>query len=269
VALAVSLVFVCALAVGVATAPGTSATPNASGQRIPGSFPGGRYFNVPCGFSHRNNDDPIVFPGAPGKSHNHTFIGNRQVDAGTTPDELVDGSSSCDESDSSTYWVPTLYDGLEPVTPFAGLIYYIRHTDEPLQTPPAGLKLVAGNAKAKRPQAKDYASWSCGGASNVRYPSVPVCGQNSAVILNVRFPNCWNGKTLDSADHKRHMAYSTAGACPSTHPVPLPTIALVLMYPTTSKHARPSSGKFAVHGDFMNGWNQKTLAYLVAGLNPR
>ena len=32
-------------------------------------FPGGRYFVIGCGFSHFNNDDPIVFPGQPGKAH--------------------------------------------------------------------------------------------------------------------------------------------------------------------------------------------------------
>ena len=29
-----------------------------------------------CKVSHHRNDDPIVFPGLPGASHNHTFLGN-------------------------------------------------------------------------------------------------------------------------------------------------------------------------------------------------
>src|SRR5438034_2889321 len=37
-----------------------------------------------CRFSHRNTDDPIVFPGQPGKSHDHTFIGNDSTDAFST-----------------------------------------------------------------------------------------------------------------------------------------------------------------------------------------
>jgi len=65
-------------------------------------FPGGSYFVVGCGFSHMNNDDPIVFPGKPGASHNHTFIGNRAVDAATTPASLLGGDSSCpDVGDAS------------------------------------------------------------------------------------------------------------------------------------------------------------------------
>ena len=86
-------------------------------------------------------------------------------------------------------------------------------------------------------------------------------------MFNVRFPNCWNGTTMDSANHKSHMAYSAAGMCPASHPVRLPTIAIVLIYSPTSRYARPSSGKFAGHADFMNGWDQKVLARLVSGLN--
>jgi len=230
-------------------------------------FPGGRYFNISCGFSHRNNDDPIVFPGAPGRSHNHTYIGNRTVDASSTPESLVDGPSSCSDLDSSTYWVPTLYEALEPVTPLGALVYYTRHTSGPVVSFPAGLKMVAGDASARRPQPKGIVSWSCGGGSGKRFSVVPSCPESSALVLNVRFPNCWNGKTTDSADHRRHMAYSRAGECPQSHPVRLPTLALVLIYPPTSAHAQLASGKYGLHGDFMNGWNQQVLAPLVSGLN--
>jgi Domain of unknown function (DUF1996) len=86
--------------------------------------------------------------------------------------------------------------------------------------------------------------------------------------LNVRFPNCWSGKTTDSANHRRHMAYSTAAAeCPATHPVRIPTITIVLLYPPLPKGAKPSSGTFAAHADFMNGWEQDALERLTAGLN--
>ena len=231
------------------------------------AFPGGPYFNVACGFSHRNNDDPIVFPGAPGRSHNHTYIGNRLVDASSTPASLQDGPSTCEESDSSTYWVPTLYEGIEAITPLAAVVYYTRHTSGPVVSLPPGLKMVAGNASARRPQAKGTVSWSCGGAASKRFRAVPACREESALVFNVRFPNCWNGKTTDSANHKSHMAYSVAGACPTAHPVRLPTIALVLIYSPTSKLAQPASGKFAAHADFMNGWDQQVLARLVSGLN--
>jgi Domain of unknown function (DUF1996) len=33
-----------------------------------------------CPFSHTSTDDPIVYPGQPGRSHAHTFFGNRSFD---------------------------------------------------------------------------------------------------------------------------------------------------------------------------------------------
>lgn len=250
----------------LAISPPAAGSPAAITQAR-GAFPGGPHFVLSCGFSHRNNDDPIVFPGEPGRSHNHTFIGNRSVDAASTPASLQEGASTCEESDSSTYWVPTLYEGIEPITPLAAIVYYTRHTSGSVVPLPPGLKIVAGNASATRPQAKDTVSWSCGGAAGKRFTTVPVCSETSALVFNVRFPNCWNGKATDSANHKSHMAYSAAGICPTSHPVRLPTISLVLIYSSTSRHARPSSGKFAAHADFMNGWDQKLLARLVSGLN--
>ena len=45
--------------------------------------------------------------------------------------------------------------------------------------------------------------------------------------MQVFFPTCWNNKTLDSPDHRSHMAYPSVyngGDCPPTHPVRLPAI---------------------------------------------
>jgi hypothetical protein len=244
-----------------------SATPASALQRVAVSFPGGPYFNVACGFSHRNNDDPILFPGEPGRSHNHTYIGNVQVDASTTPESLKDGDSSCGELDSSTYWVPTLFEGVDAQPPLAAVVYYTRHTTGPVASLPPGLRMVAGDANAKRPQSKGIVSWSCGGGASKKFSTVVACAASSVLVFNLRFPNCWNGRTTDSPDHKRHMAYSTRGACPDSHPVRLPTITVLLLYSPTSKFARPASGKFGAHGDFMNGWDQSLLARLVSGLN--
>jgi Domain of unknown function (DUF1996) len=244
--------------------------PDAASRPAARNFPGGPYFTVVCGFSHRNNDDPILFPGKPGRSHNHTFIGNRVVDASTTAASLRDGTTTCDlDLDSSTYWVPTVYVGREPVTPLAAVVYYTNRTSGSVVAPPAGLKMLAGNPFAKRPQAKGIASWSCGGVGGTpRFAAISACAQDDALELNVLFPNCWNGRQTDSANHKRHMAYSSpAGRCPASHPVRLPTITLVLLYPPIPRGAQPSSGKFSAHADFINGWDQNELARLVAGLN--
>jgi Domain of unknown function (DUF1996) len=245
-----------------------SARPETKQFATADSFPGGRYFNLICGFSHRNNDDPIVFPGEAGRSHNHTYIGNREVDASTTSAKLLGGVTTCDEeADGSTYWVPTLFDALDPAHLLAAVVYYTRHTTAPIVALPAGLKMVAGDAAARRAQSKNVVSWSCGGGAGKRLVFVPQCAEDNALAYTIRFPNCWNGRTTDSPDHRRHMAYSSAGACPKSHPVGVPTITLVLLYKPTTRHARLASGTFGLHADFMNGWDQDVLSRLVAPLN--
>jgi Domain of unknown function (DUF1996) len=234
-----------------------------------GSFPGGPHFVLSCGFSHRNNDDAIVFPGHPGHSHNHTYIGNFSVDSGTTPTSLLGGRTSCEfEADSSAYWAPTLYAGRRAVIPIAGFVYYVKRTSTDVAPHPAGLKMIAGNAAARRPQRKEIAAWSCGElGGRPRFAVIPSCARNYLVQVQITFPNCWNGTTSDSPDHRRHMAYASAGRCPVSHPVALPTVVLILLYPELSGRAEVASGRFGIHADFMNGWDQATLGELVAELN--
>lgn len=233
-------------------------------------FPGGSYFVVGCGFSHMNNDDPIVFPGKPGASHNHTFIGNRAVDAATTPASLLGGDSSCpDVGDASAYWVPTLFSGGRAVKPLVGVGYYVRKTLEPVRVFPPGLKMIAGNSNARRPQSLSVVGWGCGGVgAPLRSTSVPSCPSDQALHLRATFPNCWNGRDVDSVDHQRHVAYAVGGTCPRSHPVALPTLVLIFLYPSTDL-VRPlqASGRFGAHADFVNGWDQETLEALVAALN--
>ena len=64
------------------------------------------------------------------------------------------------------------------------------------------------------------------------------------------------------------MAYAVGGTCPRTHPVALPSLVLIFLYPSTGL-VRPlqASGRFGAHADFVNGWDQEQLEALVAALN--
>lgn len=261
--LSAALLTVAATALASANSP---TSPSAPAQLAP-SFPGGPYFAIACSFSHRNNDDPIVFPRQPGRSHNHTYVGNRSVDASSTPSSLVGGRTSCEsDADSSAYWMPTLFDGRDAVHPLTAIVYYTNRMREPLTAPPAGLVMIAGNAAAGRRQPKGIVAWSCGAVGGKpRYYTIPACRQDRLLQFQATFPNCWNGRTLDSADHRSHMRYASRGQCPATHPVPLPTISLIVLYPPVSpRTAQLSSGRWSLHADFMNGWDQDELARLVA-----
>jgi hypothetical protein len=230
------------------------------------NFPNGPYYAIGCAFSHRNNDDAVVFPGQPGKSHSHTYIGNRSVTAATTPASLVGGRSTCEsEFDSSAYWMPTLFVGQDDITPLTSIVYYVNRSRERIAAPPKGLVMVAGNADAKSRQPKGIASWSCGAVGGKpRFHTIPACTEDQMLQLQVTFPNCWDGRRLDSADHKQHMKYAARGLCPASHAVALPQLILIVLYPPVPLGSQVASGRFGAHADFMNGWDQAELERLVA-----
>jgi uncharacterized protein DUF1996 len=224
-----------------------------------------------CFFSHRRPDDPIVFPGRAGASHDHSFVGNTTTEASSTLRSLVAGATTCRRAgDTAAYWVPTLVRDGQPVNPEGATIYYRRRTLEPVQSFPRGLKVVAGDARATGPQNLRVTYWNCGVLGGVP-PSatVPTCpnARRAGLRLHVNFPNCWDGRRLDSADHASHMAYSMRGRCPATHPVAVPAISLIFRYPVAGGPGilLASGGQYSSHADFFNAWDQGVLASLVEG----
>lgn len=269
-ALARRLVLAALALAAAATAAATTQFALAAKAPRPAALTDGKYFLAVCSATHRNNDDPIALPGLPGKSHNHTYVGNRSTNAFSTPESLLASapSTSCQPTaDASAYWFPTLYTHNRVALPLVTIVYYVRRTAavEPI---PAGLRMIAGNARAKRPQSADVAAWTCGapvpGAH--RYPYVPKCSVTRGLNLLVTFPDCWDGRRLDSPDHKRHMAYSSKRRCPATHPIALPAVKVLAVYPAV-RGPRLASGRFSAHADFMNGWDETFLSDRVRGLN--
>ncbi|MET7396100.1 DUF1996 domain-containing protein [Dactylosporangium sp. NPDC005572] len=245
---------------GGATTPPTTIPPNV--VRV-------AEFLADCPFSHRLPDDPIVFPGLAGASHMHSFFGSTVTNANTTVNDLANGPSNCNPAvDRSSYWVPTLYKDNVPVEPVITTFYYlgegvsdaVREQTQPL---PFGLRIVAGNAKATAPDATTISRWSClhhneAGAGK----DFINCPADSMLESYLDFPQCWNGRDLDSADHKSHMAYPVNNACPSTHPVHVPKLRQVLRYPVNGDPARirlSSGAGFTMHGDFFNAWPQAEM----------
>jgi hypothetical protein len=226
-------------------------------------------FRVRCGFSHRNQDDPIVYPGRPGRSHDHTFFGNRLTNALSTPSSLrAKGETTCtDRADRSAYWAPTLYVAGRAVEPLALTATHTRRTVRPVHPFPARLKVIAGDAYARTAQSRRVTSWSCAVTPAARSSAIPSCPgtRYGALRLQVSFPDCWDGKRLDSADHKSHMAYSSRGACPRSHPVAVPALSLVVHYPVPGGRDAElaSGGQFSGHADFVNAWDQAALASWV------
>ncbi|AGP59807.1 DUF1996 domain-containing protein [Streptomyces rapamycinicus] len=231
-------------------------------------------FVAECPFTHRLPDDPIVFPGLPGASHMHSFFGNDSTNAHTDLAALKRGRTSCSPTtDLSSYWTPTLYAGGKEVEPTGTTFYYLGEgvredviaTIKPL---PQGLRIVAGNAKATGVgDPTSIARWSCLHHGEVNPSKGFVnCPSDSMLESYLDFPQCWNGKDLDSPDHKSHMAYPVGGQCPATHPVAVPKLRQVLRYPVNGDPARlklASGAGYTMHGDFFNAWPEDEMARRV------
>lgn len=264
--LAVALVVLAAAAAAAAlAAPGQPAGPG------PGASPFlGVNFVSTCRFSHRAPDDPIIFPGQAGKSHDHSFVGNTSTSADSTLESLLAAGTTCQRpGDTAAYWVPTLFSDGDAVEPLGATIYYRRRTIEPVTAFPTGLVMIAGDSKAQSAQSLRVTFWSCGAEAPLppssEPPTCPGAGRGAGLRLHVTFPNCWDGERLDSADHKSHMAYATRARCPASHPVEVPALSLIVRYPIAGGDdlELASGGVHSGHGDFFNAWNQAALQRLV------
>ena len=122
--------------------------------------------------------------------------------------------------------------GQNDVVPFAAIVYYVNRSREHIAAPPKGLMMVAGNSAARTRQPKGVVAWTCGAVGGTpRYATIPACREDQMLQLQATFPNCWDGRRLDSADHKQHLRYAKQGRCPSSHPVAMPQIILIVLYP--------------------------------------
>ncbi len=230
---------------------------------------GASEFRVTCASSHRAGDDPIVFPGQAGVSHVHEFFGNRSTNANSTTTSLKAATTNCNPvADLSAYWVPTVYKNGQPVAPESVTVYYQGiHDMAQAKAPPQGLRYVVGNSKAASPAENPAARWSC----TTQSPSSPNfmnCPAGTKLETYLDFPTCWDGRNLDSANHRDHVVF-WAGSCPSTHPVVLPRVELLITYPvnggglslggTVNGVNTTNAPGYTFHGDFMNAWDPNEL----------
>jgi hypothetical protein len=233
-------------------------------------------FRAACEYSHFSYDDPIVYPGQVGRAHLHMFFGNTRTNVNTTTESLVNsGGATCSgfELNRSAYWTPALLDGKgNVVVPDEIILYYKTKVPSVTQAMPQGLKMIAGNTGTGSFTANQYLEWTCGG-SGAAYGStnrIPDCG-GDIINATIMFPNCWDGRNLDSANHTSHLAYAgEANPCPGSHPVRLPQISILLYYPGTSSvqgwhlasdrhngaNATPGS---TLHADWWGGWNNEAM----------
>ncbi|MFD7919263.1 DUF1996 domain-containing protein [Streptomyces sp. NPDC059740] len=260
------------------------ADPPVTGVKPSDATPPHRYFHefqANCNFTHAAPDDPIVYPGQPGASHNHTFMGNTTTAADSTTASLSAGESVCKAPDDlSAYWVPTVFNGDKPVYPVGPQTIYYKAgvTDYTSVRPfPKGLRYVVGSPMQTRDEFRNLKGWvegwECGNSyGNIDFPAT--CPSTPDTQLNIRLqaPSCWDGIHLDTPDHKSHMAYPVVkpgtndNVCPADHPVAVPMVEFKMAFPVNgdmSKVRLASGASYTFHYDFFNAWDDPTLKALV------
>jgi hypothetical protein len=247
-------------------------------------------FRTSCEYSHMAYDDPIVYPGQPGKSHLHTFFGNTLTDASSTALSIATtGNSTCRGGtvNRTAYWVPSLIDTADgtPVKPLTGNFYYkTGYNNIPkasFRALPQGLRMIAGDPKNATPSGSfGFKCITPSGVETMSGKSIQNCAVGDILIAEVWFPQCWDGVNLDSPDHKSHMSYLTSAlVCPSTHPVAVPQITFNIEFQVATRDQalrwRLSSdaydskvaGGYSMHGDWFNGWKKDIMDAWVRGCN--
>lgn len=248
-------------------------------------------FRIICDFSHALMDDPIVHPRERGGAHHHFFFGNTRTDAFSTTKSLMStGGSTCQGQslNRSAYWIPAVYnsDGQARI-PDDINIYYKHESDEPansLRDLPTGLRMIAGNAMGNSDESTGDVFWRCRSwPYNDNFPNskgLPSCDAGDKLLMNISFPNCWDGKRLSSKDQS-HMAYSryvydeqtgrSNSLCPATHPAHLPRITYLFQWNHENEssnawylasdrhHGRDAVPGTTLHGDWWNGWKESVV----------
>jgi hypothetical protein len=237
-------------------------------ERAPGSF------RVECELVRQQRVDPIVSFGEP-SHHVHDLFGNTSLVSTSTRKSLLAGMTNCTaKGDRSGYWSPSL---VSPrgrlVEPERAVFYYRNRPVEYRRTAPIprGLRMVAGGSFPD-------AYWTCTGDSDgafaSRRPTIPDCGKDGKIKLHVLFPQCWDGKDLDSPDHRAHVAYgiddegsadgTDALRCPASHPVKIPQLDFRVLYDVgDGSRYRLSDGHELPHADFLDAWVTKDIDQLV------
>jgi Domain of unknown function (DUF1996) len=88
----------------------------------------------------------------------------------------------------------------------------------------------------------------------------------SGLRLEIQFPSCWNGKDIDSPNHKDHVKFPNllkTGECPEGFNVRLPVLFYETIYAVADfvkydgnyvlSNGDPTG--YGYHGDFINGWD--------------
>lgn len=254
-------------------------------------------FRSECGRNEigiRNSDNVITSPGQGGGAHHvHDYVGNVSTSAFSTDESLAAADTTCRAGDRSAYYWPVLrlldgssepdHHGIDAhnvgrvVTPNSVLLEFRGNPVSNVVAMPQFLRVVTGNARglSSGGVATERVQWSCSGErDHVASRQYPMCPNGQQVVRVFDFPSCWNGRTVDSPNHRAHVVFPAAdGACPAgTFPVPQLHIELSYVVPDGVRYAIDSfpdehRSPISDHGDFINVMPNALMAEAAECIN--
>ncbi|KAJ2918466.1 hypothetical protein MD484_g1941, partial [Candolleomyces efflorescens] len=243
--------------------------------------------------------DPIVNPGEV-SGHTHIVFGGSNFGFSVTTQKLVE--SECTSvpiaEDKSNYWAPLLYfqwaNGSFTSVDGGAVAYYL-FPDKPGTTTafPPDFRMLSGSPRKRTYDPNDYAQQAIDflcldfNGQTTKHTSLPPKVCPSGIRSQVNFPSCWDGKNLDSPDHKSHVAFRSGGpdkgdCTDPKYPVSIPRIFLEIYWNTGTFDKVRDQAKnpnqpfvfaygdetgYGNHADFYNGWESGVLQRAVDGCN--
>ncbi|KAF8519603.1 hypothetical protein BU17DRAFT_89721 [Hysterangium stoloniferum] len=245
--------------------------------------------------------DPIVSPGAI-SSHTHIITGGSDFGATVTTAQLRQSrcTSTPIAQDKSNYWTESMYFQWKngSFTSSANILnltttssYYLYPSNVPAGTVtafPDDFRMISGdptlrtyNASSFAQQAISFLCLDFNGAST-KHTGLPVgVSCPSGIRAQINFPSCWDGKNVDSANHKSHVAFPSggpdSGSCSDPKfPVTLPRIFIEVYWGTNNFNAQEAMNPqqpfvlaqgdgtgYGHHADYFNGWAPGVLQNVV------
>ncbi|WIX97635.1 DUF1996 domain-containing protein [Amycolatopsis mongoliensis] len=196
---------------------------------------------------------------------------NQSSSAAAPPAEELGGPQGANEEVGDN-------DG-EIIEPESATLKFIGGGAQNVVAMPLGLRVLYGDAKqSTNGPANARPSWTCTGFEDRLTDLYPICPAGSKVERIHAFPNCWDGKNTDSANHRTHIVFANQqGKCPQGFKnVPQLQVTLVYDVPQDVQQngqykvdafAQEKHNPRSDHDDFANVMSKKIMGRLVNCIN--